>query len=77
MPTATIAISLIIDSNAMASIMPWWCSVASTCRVPNRMANKAINSATYSAGSLSTPLPPASPLSTCRLIATALYCNAR
>ena len=57
--------------------MPWWCSVASTWRVPNNVANRAISSATYSAGSVSTPPPPLSPVSTCRLIATALYCSAR
>jgi hypothetical protein len=29
-----IATSLTSDSSAIASIMPWWCSVASTWRVP-------------------------------------------
>ncbi len=57
--------------------MPWWCSVASTWRVPNSVANKAISSATYSAGSVKKPVGPTLPVSTCRLIATALYCNAR
>ena len=77
-PTTTMAASLTSDSTAMASIMPWWCSVASTWRVPNSAANKAINSATYSAGSASRPVWPMSrPVSTPRLIATALYCRAR
>ena len=76
-PTATIATSLTSDSSAMASIMPWWCSVASTWRVPNRAANRAISRATYSAGSAAIPTWPASwPDSTVRLIATALYCSA-
>ncbi len=57
--------------------MPWWCSVASTWRVPNRVANSAISSATYSAGSVKKPVGPVLPVSTCRLIATALYCRAR
>ena len=53
--------------------------VASTWRVPNSAANSAISSATYSAGSVKKPcaLSPPSPLSTLRLIATALYCRAR
>ena len=76
-PTATIATSLTSDSSEMASIMPWWCSVASTWRVPNRAANRAISKATYKAGSVNRPPWPGScPASTDRLIATALYCRA-
>ena len=48
-PTATKASSLTSDSNAMASITPSWCSVASSRRVPNRMAKSAMSSATHSA----------------------------
>ncbi len=40
-PTARNAISLTTDSNAIARIMPSWCSVASIWRVPNRIANRA------------------------------------
>lgn len=77
-PTATMAINLITDSSAIASIMPRWCSVASTWRVPNKVANNAINSATYKAGSAKMPRPALlCPVSTSRLIATALYCSAR
>ena len=77
-PTAMIASSLTTDSRAMASIMPWWCSVASTWRVPNRAANSAISRATYKAGSVKKPvLPTPLPVSTPRLSATALYCSAR
>ena len=36
-PTATNASSLTTDSNAMASIMPSWCSVTSILRVPTRI----------------------------------------
>jgi len=45
-PTATNATSFTSDSSATARIMPWWCSVASICRVPNRIANSASSSAT-------------------------------
>ena len=48
-PTARKAASLITDSAAMASISPCWCSVASACRVPNRMANNAMAPATINA----------------------------
>ena len=50
-PTAMKATSLTSDSSAIASTMPWWCSVASTWRVPKRIANSASSAATYSAGS--------------------------
>jgi len=50
-PTDTNASSLTTDSNAMASITPSWCSVALSCRVPNRPANSAISNATPRAGS--------------------------
>ena len=51
----TSATSFTTDSNATASIKPGLCSVASTCRVPNRMENKAIKMATYKAGSPNNP----------------------
>ena len=38
---ATNASSLMTDSNAIASTIPWWFSVLSTSRVPNRIANAA------------------------------------
>ena len=50
-PTARKAISLTIDSAAIASIKPSWCSVASVWRVPNSTAKVAIASATNSATS--------------------------
>ncbi len=50
-PTARNAISLTIDSAAIASIKPSWCSVASVWRVPNSTAKVAIASATNSATS--------------------------
>ena len=77
MPTATSATSLTSDSSATASIMPGRCSVASTWRVPNRIANSAISAATYSAGSPSAGPLGSCPASTTRLMATALYCSAR
>ena len=49
MPTARNANSLTIDSVAIASIKPSWCSVASIWRVPNSTAKVAIDSATNSA----------------------------
>ena len=49
MPTARKANSLTIDSVAIASIRPSWCSVASIWRVPNSTAKAAIDSATNSA----------------------------
>ena len=45
-PTARKATSLTIDSAAIASIRPCWCSVASMWRVPNSTAKVAIASAT-------------------------------
>ncbi len=48
-PTARKATSLTMDSAAMASIRPCWCSVVSICRVPNSTANAAIERATKSA----------------------------
>ena len=61
MPTARKANSLTIDSVAIASIKPSWCSVASIWRVPNSTAKVAIDSATNSAMSPSsgcvTPVP--------------------
>ena len=61
MPTARKATSLTIDSVAIASIRPSWCSVASIWRVPNSTAKVAIDIATNSAMSpssgLATPLP--------------------
>ena len=50
-PTATKAISLMINSVAIASIKPSWCSAASMWRVPNSMANAAMVSAMNSARS--------------------------
>ena len=77
-PTAAKATSLTSDSTAIASIRPWWCSVASTARVPNRIENRASSRATYSAVSASSgPCPPpAAPASTSTLMATALNCSA-
>ena len=74
-PMATKASSFTSDSSATASTMPRWCSVASIWRVPNRIANAASSSATYSAGSpnSASSLPGAS---TSTLIATALNCSA-
>jgi hypothetical protein len=54
MPTPTKATSLTIDSVAIASINPSWCSVASMWRVPNSTAKMAIATATYSAMSPNT-----------------------
>src|SRR5438067_10859264 len=48
-PTARNATSLTMDSVAIASIRPCWCSVASAWRVPNSTANTAIVSITISA----------------------------
>ena len=76
-PIATSATSLTSDSSATASIRPGRCSVASTCRVPKRIANSAISAATYSAGSPQTEALALRPPSTSRLIATALNCSAR
>ena len=45
-PTPTKATSLTIDSVAIASINPSWCSVASIWRVPKRTAKIAIATAT-------------------------------
>jgi hypothetical protein len=45
-PTPTNATSLTIDSVAIASISPSWCSVASMWRVPKSTAKIAIASAT-------------------------------
>ena len=50
-PTAMKATSLTIDSVAIASIRPSWCSVASIWRVPNSTANAAMASATKNARS--------------------------
>ena len=41
-PTIRKAAILTTDSAAIASISPSWCSVASICLVPNRIANTAI-----------------------------------
>ena len=49
MPAARKATSLTMDSVAIASIRPCWCSVASVWRVPNSTANTAIASVTTSA----------------------------
>ena len=60
--------------------MPWWCSLASMLRVPNRIANAASSSAHHSALSVPTarsPRPMACPHSTPTDIATALNCRAR
>ena len=77
-PTDANATSFTIDSNAMASITPSWCSVASSRRVPNRMANTAIISATQSAVSAyHAGFAPIEPVSTSMLVPTALYCSAR
>ena len=54
MPTARKAMSLTIDSAAIASINPSWCSVASMWRVPNSTAKAAIDKATNNAMSPST-----------------------
>ena len=48
MPTARNAASLTIDSTATARISPSWCSVASACRVPNRIAKIASRTVTMS-----------------------------
>ena len=47
--TAMNASSLTTDSNAIASIMPSWCSVTSIFLVPNRIAKTAIAAATSNA----------------------------
>ena len=76
-PTATNAASLTTDSNAIASIMPLWCSVASTCRVPNRMVNTARMIAVSSA--VSPPIASTSPRSPPTMLhawASALNCRA-
>ena len=56
-PTARNVTSLTMDSAAIASIRPSWCSVASICRVPNSTANTAIEIATNSAMSPSSGRP--------------------
>ena len=77
-PTATKASSFTSDSNAIASITPSWCSVASSWRVPNRAANRAISSATPNAGSAyQAGCEALAPVSTSMLVPTALYCRAR
>ena len=77
-PTVTNASSFTIDSNAIASITPSWCSVASSRRVPNRTANSAISSAAHSAVSANQAgCRPVEAVSTSMLVPTALYCSAR
>ncbi|MCY1188447.1 hypothetical protein D9M73_295570 [compost metagenome] len=51
--------SLTSDSKAIASIMPRWCSVTSSERVPNMMLNSASTSDTIIAVSCAR-MPPAS-----------------
>ena len=81
MPTARKANSLTIDSVAIASIKPSWCSVASIWRVPNSTAKVAIDSATNSAISPSTGwVTPLVGVIWARMVSsendTALSCNA-
>ncbi len=77
-PTATNASSFTTDSNAMASITPSWCSVASICRVPNSAAKIAIRIATPNAGSANhAGCDAPDPVSTSMLVPTALYCSDR
>ena len=81
MPTARNATSLTIDSVAIASISPSWCSVASMWRVPNSTANSAIASATRQAISPSTGCiaPLAGPIWTRMVVSevdTAFSCSA-
>ncbi len=77
-PTAANANSLTIDSKAMASITPSWCSVASSRRVPKSMANAAIIRATHRAVSAyHAGFAPSAPVSTSMLVPTALYWSAR
>lgn len=79
-PTARNATSLTIDSVAIASISPSWCSVASMWRVPNSTANTAMAMAIISARSPSAgwlrPMPSKSPSITSSEPDTALSCSA-
>ncbi len=80
-PTARNATSLTIDSVAIASIRPSWCSVASVWRVPNSTANAAISMATNSAMSPSSGRAAALPATvSARMVSTdhdtALSCSA-
>ena len=78
-PTARNATSLTMDSVAIASIRPCWCSVASVCLVPNSTANAAIASVTISATSPMIGIEEKA-WSSLRMVpsddATALSCNA-
>ena len=78
-PAARNATSLTMDSVAIASIRPCWCSVASVCRVPNSTANTAIASVTISAMSPMSGIEENS-LSSLRIVssddAIALSCSA-
>ena len=81
MPTARNANSLTIDSVAIASIRPSWCSVASIWRVPNSTANIAIANATNNEMSPNSGRMPPLPALRCdRMVSseadTALSCSA-
>ena len=80
-PSASIASSLNIDSKAIASTSPRLCSAALARRVPNKIANSAIASATYSAPSRHSggaPLPAAFALTVSveKLMVIACNCSA-
>jgi hypothetical protein len=77
-PTTSAAISLTIDSKAIARISPGWCSLAVMSRTPNRMANSAMKAATNNAVPLQKLAgSPGLPVSTSKLLATALSCSPR
>ena len=48
-PTTVIATSLTTASTAIAATTPWWRSLASMLRVPNRMVNSAMPAAIQNA----------------------------
>ncbi len=57
MPTASRAKSFTNASSAMAVTTPWWRSLASTFRVPNRMVNTARTAAIQNADTFSSANP--------------------
>ena len=81
-PSTSIASSLNSDSKAIASTSPRLCSAALARRVPNRIANRAIASATYNAPSRQTGGAPSVPaafapsVSVEKLMAIACNCRA-
>src|SRR5512133_3676903 len=82
-PTTIMASSLTTASTAIAATTPWWRSLASMLRVPKRMVNTAMPTAIQNASwklgcALYRPASAAGPdpLTTWKLVVTALSCSA-